>query len=192
MTSRNDYQQGLFRSIHDADLRFNPNFLANCEIETGQVKGSRSAATDNFQNNASLHASTSARPWWARWSGGRSSPTAPGNRSASATAPTSIAHGTACVSTRQATTIGDAAGGEQQRRRRTSGQMIGDLWHERQRRPLRAVAAGLGPLSDDHGRTRRERLVDVPQTLHLADQGRAAASNALGKWPRVAEGKKHA
>lgn len=50
----NDYQQGLFRGVFGADLRFSPSFRVYGEVATGQVEGRRSAATANFQNAASL------------------------------------------------------------------------------------------------------------------------------------------
>lgn len=53
-TRGNDYQQGLFRGIVGADLRFNPHFRVYGEVGTGQVEGRRDTATANFQNDASL------------------------------------------------------------------------------------------------------------------------------------------
>lgn len=50
----NDYQQGLFRGILGADLRFDSHFRVYGEIGTGQVAGRRSDASANFQNDASL------------------------------------------------------------------------------------------------------------------------------------------
>lgn len=50
----NDDQQGLFRGVLGADLRFNPNLRAYGEVGTGQVGGHRNTASANFQNDASL------------------------------------------------------------------------------------------------------------------------------------------
>lgn len=51
---RDEIQQGLFRGIFGADLRFNSNLRVYGEIGTGQVADRRSEATGNFQNDASL------------------------------------------------------------------------------------------------------------------------------------------
>jgi len=50
----NDYQQGLFRGVLGADLRFNPTFRLYGEVGTGQVEGRQSVAMANFQNDASM------------------------------------------------------------------------------------------------------------------------------------------
>lgn len=50
----NDYQQGLFRGIAGADLRFNRSIRVYGEVGTGQVEGRRRSATANLQNDASL------------------------------------------------------------------------------------------------------------------------------------------
>lgn len=49
-----DKDQGLFRGVLGADLRFNPQIRAYAEVATGQVLGHRSSAAANFQNEASL------------------------------------------------------------------------------------------------------------------------------------------
>ena len=53
LTRGNVYQQGLFRGVLGADLRFNPTFRLYGEVGTGQVKDRQSVATANFQNDAS-------------------------------------------------------------------------------------------------------------------------------------------
>lgn len=50
----NAMQQGLFRGILGADLRFNRHVRVFGEIGTGQVAGHRGEAAANFQNDASL------------------------------------------------------------------------------------------------------------------------------------------
>lgn len=50
----NDFQQGLFRGILGADLRFNPSFRFYAEVGTGQVDGRQGVATANFQNDAAM------------------------------------------------------------------------------------------------------------------------------------------
>ena len=52
LTRGNVYQQGLFRGVLGADLRFNPTFRLYGEVGTGQVKDRQSVATANFQNDA--------------------------------------------------------------------------------------------------------------------------------------------
>jgi len=51
---RNDYNQGLLRTVAGADWRLNPNFRIFSEIAIGQVAGRKSTASANFQNDASL------------------------------------------------------------------------------------------------------------------------------------------
>jgi hypothetical protein len=54
LISGNNYQQGLFRGVLGADLRFNPAVRIYTEIASGQVEGHRDIAGANFQNEASL------------------------------------------------------------------------------------------------------------------------------------------
>ncbi|MBK9129734.1 MAG: alginate export family protein [Phycisphaerales bacterium] len=49
-----DYEEGLFRGILGADLRFDSHFRVYGEIGTGQLESRRSAAPANLQNDASL------------------------------------------------------------------------------------------------------------------------------------------
>lgn len=53
-TRDNDYQQGLFRGILGADLRFSPGLRVYGELGTGRVDNRRSAASANVENDASL------------------------------------------------------------------------------------------------------------------------------------------
>jgi len=100
-----DYQQGLLRGVVGADLRLNPHVRVYSEVGTGQVKGRRAAANANMQNDAALQqfsstfALMSVRLCWGPCWVARNSPMALDNCSASATVPTCIAVGTACVCT---------------------------------------------------------------------------------------------
>ena len=49
-----DYEQGLFRGVAGADLRFNPNLRVYAEVATGQIRGRRKTATASLQNAASM------------------------------------------------------------------------------------------------------------------------------------------
>lgn len=49
-----DYEQGLFRGIVGADLRYNAHLRVYAEIGTAQVTGRRSTASSRFQNDASI------------------------------------------------------------------------------------------------------------------------------------------
>ena len=54
------------------------------------------------------------------------------------------------------------------------------------------MASSFHSLCDDRNSARLKRLIDVRQTLHLADQLGTATVNALGERARIAEREKYA
>src|SRR5216117_2648318 len=54
------------------------------------------------------------------------------------------------------------------------------------------MTARLSPLGDNRGGAGFDRLINVPQRLHLANQTGTVLSDALAKRPRISEREKHA
>src|SRR5207249_4300622 len=88
--------------------------------------------------------------------------------------------------------IGNSSRRKQQRLWRTLRQIIRDFGDKRQRRAGRSVAASFRALCHDGVGSGIERLVHMPQGLHLADQLGLGVMNLGREGLRVTKGKKHA
>ena len=89
---------------------------------------------------------------------------------------------------RQAAAVGDAARRAQQRLRRALGDQVGDLGHERERRPRAAVAAALRALGDDHVGAAVDGALGIGARLQLAEHGDAGGLDAAGERLGIVEG----
>jgi hypothetical protein len=86
-----------------------------------------------------------------------------------------------------AASICDPAGGTQERCRTSGRNQVGNLRHERKRRPALPVTARFGSLSDNDVGPAGERMVRVAPRLYLAHKEATGMLYRTGEGFRVAE-----
>jgi hypothetical protein len=87
----------------------------------------------------------------------------------------------------KAAPVGDAARRRHHGRGRAPGHDVGDLRHKWQGRVIAAMSARLAALRDDDIGADRQRVVDMGERRHLAEEERARRLDLGGEGSRVAE-----